>query len=112
MDSERAHGGGVRQRKRARESAAAPSRLPKSALAQYLITCWCWGLMSPQTAQKVAKCAQDDIRRAKEDNMMFDDLELLAGLGNGGSNPNAINSQLRQKLRGLIFPNHWKRNCL
>ena len=76
-----------RQRKRVRQepgsSDAAAEASATSKLARYLILQVLWGQISPNLARKLASLAKEDldVAREKGPTFRFDDLEMLANLG-------------------------------
>ena len=66
----------------------------ESALAQYLLSQYVWGWMTPQEVQRVAMHARDDMRMLTGQTSTLPEVEGLAALGAEGKYPNNVRSQL------------------
>jgi hypothetical protein len=101
-------GGGWRQKVEGSEKARAEARgaadVKGSFLCMFLVGLWTWGLMSPQTLQKIAQRSLQDLQHAmaNEDyaKRILSDLEAMAGIGSEGKYP----SKCHQNLVHLLVP--------
>ena len=88
--------GGIRQRL-SRPSIETTSD-STSQLADYLLAQFAWGIMSPQTIQKIARLALADCRTFKGSDCRLPDLEDLASAGSDGKHSNNIHRDIMKKF--------------
>ena len=85
--------GGIRQR-------LAEQAVPNvaSKLAQYLITSWAWGGMSPQQVQQISHLAKQDLEASGIACDILTEWDMLASIGSYGAHPNNCHRDLLTKL--------------
>ena len=86
--------GGQRQRLAAAQADEYPMEMGDSALANFLLSMFAWGVFSPQRCQQIAKLAISDIEKAQDQGGTFSDLQQLASLGCAGQYPNKCHGEL------------------
>ena len=91
---------GCRQRLAAH--AASQPALAHSLLALHLLELIFWGSISPQQAQKLAKCGCDDIEAAGGEPLIH--LQQMAALGTFGKYPNNMNQELQRLMHAPKLP--------
>lgn len=69
----------------------------ESELASWLLSMWAWGSMSVQRCQTIAQLVVRDAERARENQLVLQDLEVLAQLGCSGMYANKMNADLCRK---------------
>ena len=105
---------GARQRVQAAEEAAADAahssdqdyglggHADGSCLVALLVGLWSWGLMSPQTVQKICHAALKDLRRASSSELdfkkMISEIDNIAAIGSYGKYSGNCNANLRTRL--------------
>ena len=93
--------GGWRQRQCA-SSGSGDNSIGECALAQYLVTRWAWGWLSPQSVQAIASKDKQDIDAIKQGkDIDYESLDVLANLGNHGQNSNHCNKCLVDSVQGV-----------
>lgn len=103
LDDRVARRGGIHQRLAGETRTL--SRNVSSELADYLLTEFSWGRMSPQQVQKIASLAMNDIERASRDSVVFNDLHMLQRIGDSGRHSNNAYRDLMnhlEKIPGLV----------
>ena len=89
-------------RQRLAAHAASQPALAHSLLALHLLELIFWGSISPQQAQKLAKCGCDDIEAAGGEPLVH--LQQMAALGNFGKFPNNMNRDLQGLMHAPKLP--------
>lgn len=87
--------GGIRQRLDAAEAEEARA---ESQLAQFLVTSWAWGEMTPQNVQMIAQLAVKDVVESLRIGRVPRELLMLASLGSFGAHANNCHRDLVAKL--------------
>ena len=73
----------------------------QSHLAQFLLQLYAWVEMSPQMVQRVSKLVLEDIQASAENPRVLNDLEVLAGIGTGGTHKNKCHADLMAKVERM-----------
>ena len=89
-------------RQRLAAHAASGPALAHSLLALHLLELIFWGSISPQQAQKLAKCGCDDIEAAGGESLIH--LQQMAAIGSFGKFPNNMNRDLQGLLHAPKLP--------
>ena len=76
-------------------------QLAPSALVGYLVALWSWGLLSPQTLQKIVSKAKEDILSHAAGTLDFSEIESLSEIGAEGR---ATQNSLRDLEKRLSKP--------
>ena len=82
----------------ARSSAGTNPVAEVSILATWLLLQFCWGTMSPQTLQVIAKKAMEDVKKVGGQAELLADLSMLSKLGAEGHYENNVHRDLMVKL--------------
>ena len=88
----------IMRQRRASASAALAADVERSSLATYLLYLWSWGMMSPQSVQKIASRCKHDIELARSGRLDMSELEVLSSLGSNGVWSSNCHSDLLRKL--------------
>ena len=89
-------------RQRLAAHAASQPALAHSLLALHLLELIFWGSISPQQAQKLAKCGCDDIDAAGGEPLIH--LQQMAAIGSSGKFPNNMDRDLQGLLHAPKLP--------
>ena len=101
-EAKRKRPGGLRQRLAQAEADERGRTMgDQSHLAQFLLELYAWGEMSPQMVQRVAKLVLHDIHASADNPRVLNDLEVLAGIGTGGTHKNKCHADLMAKVEKM-----------